>query len=175
MLNFRPSSTFSKSRQELLRRNGPRKPGAITPLKSRPDDGLGARSDETKIFLEAISAYRSGSRLDETKMFLEVVLFISGSISHWRGVKNLEVSLKTRAIAWTESRSGSRSDEKTIFLDARSADGSGDRLEETTIFLEVGLFISGSRSHWRGVKNLEVSLKTGAIAWTGSRSGARSD
>ena len=71
--------------------------------------------------------------------------------------------------------SGSRLDETTIFLEARSADGSGDKLEETIIFLEVGLFISGSRSHWRGVKNLEVSLNTGSIAWTGSRSGFRSN
>ena len=102
-------------------------------------------------------------------------MFISGSRSHWRGVKNLEVSLNNGAIAWTRSGSGSRSDETTIFLEARSADGSGGRLEETKIFLEVGLFISGSRSHWRGVKNLEVYLKTGDIAWTGSRSGARSD
>ena len=62
----------------------------------------------------------------------------------------------------------------TIFLEARPADGSGFRLEETTIFLEVGLYISGSRSHWRGVNNLEVSLKTQAIAWTGSRSVLRS-
>ena len=68
--------------------------------------------------------------------------------------------------------SGSRSYDTTIFLEARSDDGSGEKIEETSIFLEVGLFISGSRSHWRGVKNLEVSLKTGAIAWTGSRSGS---
>ena len=97
-------------------------------------------------------------------------MFISGSRSHWRGVKNLEVSLKTRAIAWTGSRSGARSDETKIFLEARSADGSGYRLDETTIFLEVGLFISvsrpisGSISHWRGVKSLEVLLKDRAIS-----------
>ena len=90
-------------------------------------------------------------------------------------MKKLEVLLKTGAIVWTGSRSGSRSDETTISLEARSADGSGGILEETSIFLDVVLFISGSRSHWRGVKNLEVSLKTGAIAWTGSTSGARSD
>ena len=101
-------------------------------------------------------------------------MFISGSRSHWIGVKNLEVLLKTGAIAWTGSRSGAISDKTTIYLEARPADGSGDKLEETTIFLEVGLYISGSRSHWRGVNNLEVSLKTGAISWTGSRSGFRS-
>ena len=78
-------------------------------------------------------------------------------------MKNSDVFLNTGSIAWTGSRSGARSDDTTISLEARSADGSGDRLEETTIFLEVGLFISGSRSHWRGVKNLEFSLKTGAI------------
>ena len=83
----------------------------ITPLKSRPADGSGARSDKMKIFLEARLADGSGDKLEETKIFLQVGLFISGSISHWRGVKNLEVLLKTRAIAWTGSRSGVRSSE----------------------------------------------------------------
>ena len=77
----------------------------------------------------------------------------------------MEVSLKTGDIAWTGSRSGARSDETTISLEARSDDVSRGRLEETNIG-------SISHKHWRGVKNLEVSLKTGAIAWTGSRSGA---
>ena len=79
-------------------------------------------------------------------------MFISGPISHWRGVNNLEVLLKTGAIAWTGSILGARSDETTISLEARLADGSGGRLEETN---------RGSRSHkyWMGVKNSEVLLK----------------
>ena len=81
---------FSKSRQELLRRNGPRKPWAITPLKSRPADGSVSRLDETTIFLEAISADGYGDKLEGTTIFLDVGLFISGSRSNCRGVKNLE-------------------------------------------------------------------------------------
>ena len=50
-------------------------------------------------------------------------LFISGSRSYWRGVHNLEVSLKTGDIACIGSRSGAISEETTIFLEAISADG----------------------------------------------------
>ena len=48
-------------------------------------------------------------------------------------MKNLEVSLKTGVIYWKGSRSGARSDETTISLEVRSADGSGGRAEETNI------------------------------------------
>ena len=60
-------------------------------------------------------------------------MFITGSRSHWIGVKNSDVSLNTEYIAWTGSRSGSRSDDTTISLEARSADRSGGKLEETTM------------------------------------------
>ena len=106
---------------------------------------------------------------------------MSGSRSQLRVVKNpvwiwrrdvwgswLEGLLKTRAIPWTRSISGARSDEMKIFL-------------------EVGLFISGSISQLRVVTNrvwvqrrgmwgswLEGSLKTWVIFCTGSVSGARS-
>ena len=71
----------------------------IVPLKLRQADGSGSISDETTIFLEARSDDGSEARLDETKIFLRVGLFIFGSRSHWRGVKKLEVLLKTQAIA----------------------------------------------------------------------------
>ena len=76
LLNFRSSSIVSKSRQELLIRNGPLKPWAITPAKSRPADRSGSRSEETIIFLEARLADGSGDKLEETTIFLEVGLFI---------------------------------------------------------------------------------------------------
>ena len=61
LLIFRPLSTFSKSWQELLRRNGPRKPWAITPREPRLADGSGFRSDDTTISI-GVGLVMSGPR-----------------------------------------------------------------------------------------------------------------
>ena len=62
LLNFRSSSIFSTSRQELLSRNGSLKPWAIYLVKSRLADGSGSRSDDTTIILEAISCCKYTSQ-----------------------------------------------------------------------------------------------------------------